>query len=64
MNRERRDISDKRSGNEEKELKTTQRRRDSQRRRKREGRRRDPSTTRPDAPNCGAKEKVGPLRSG
>jgi hypothetical protein len=24
----------------------------------------NPSTTRPDAPECGAKEKVGPLRSG
>src|SRR5208337_1040615 len=24
----------------------------------------DPSTTRPDAPKCGAEEKVGPLRSG
>src|SRR5271165_170495 len=23
----------------------------------------DPSTTRPDAPNCGAEEKLGPLRS-
>jgi hypothetical protein len=25
--------------------------------------RRDPSTPRPDAPNCGAEEKIGPLRS-
>jgi len=24
----------------------------------------DPSTARPDAPNFGAKEKIGPLRSG
>jgi hypothetical protein len=24
----------------------------------------DPSTARPDAPECGAEEKVGPLRSG
>jgi len=31
---------------------------------RRESRRRDPSTPRPDAPDCGAKEKIGPLRSG
>jgi hypothetical protein len=30
----------------------------------RKKRRRDPSTTRPDAPQCGAGEKIGSLRSG
>jgi hypothetical protein len=30
----------------------------------RRGRKADPSTARPDAPNYGAEEKVGPLRSG
>jgi len=39
----------------------SQKKQSSQRRRRRQ---RDPSTTQPDASNCGAKEKVGPLRSG
>jgi len=60
----RRGLLTQRSQREEHREHREKRRREKQKKKTEEKQKRDPSTARPDAPNYGAEEKIGSLRSG